>query len=236
MDTATQPALRVPRSATRFILYQRTELSRLGEKSLQRIERLTGPRGRHWALQLDATIRGRQVRRLYAKDIAAEMAALAPHLPSPCASVLDIGCGLATIDAALYRHLGPVRLHLVDRNVTERRIAYGFRPDAAFYNDNAAMLELLVANGVARSDIAFHDAASPIDVPSIDLVLSLLSWGFHYPIDTYLDLVADRLAPHGRVIVDVRKGTGDIDALRDRFAVVEPIIDDAKRVRVVAYR
>ena len=172
---------------------------------------------------------------MYARDIGTEFATLRPHLPEACNSVLDVGCGLAGIDAALHRYLGKVRMHLVDRDLTEQSIGYGYQRRAAFYNSVAATFELLRSNGVAPAEVEMHDADKPLDVGPVDLAISLLAWGFHFPIETFLDTVARSLGPAGRVIVDVRKGTDGIDVLQSRFRVVKRIVDDAKRSRVVAY-
>lgn len=39
----------------------------------------------------------------------------------------------------------------------------------------------------------------------LDLVISLVSWGFHFPVSTYLDQVHDLLREGGRLILDLRK-------------------------------
>ena len=43
---------------------------------------------------------------------------------------------------------------------------------------------------------------------SVDLIYSHMSWGFHYPLETYLDAAAEILKPSGRLILlvdEVRK-------------------------------
>ena len=74
------------------------------------------------------------------------------------------------------------------------------------------MLELskqaLCLAGISESNIYLIDAdpAKIADLRPVDLILSLHSWGFHYPISVYLDSVIKVLAPNGKIIIDIRRG------------------------------
>ena len=68
----------------------------------------------------------------------------------------------------------------------------------------------------------------------MELVISLISWGFHYPIQTYLDQVFALLAKGGTMIIDVRKQTEGLDMLGKRFAKVDVILEKSKYWRVLA--
>ena len=52
-----------------------------------------------------------------------------------------------------------------------------------------------------------------------DVVISIISWGFHYPVSTYLEDVHEALVPGGVAILDIRNGTDGVAALRRRFHV-----------------
>lgn len=52
-----------------------------------------------------------------------------------------------------------------------------------------------------------------------DLIISTISWGNHYPIQTYLKQVDRVLSKRGVLILDVRNGTGGIELLETKFAV-----------------
>merc|ERR1712151_810327 len=49
---------------------------------------------------------------------------------------------------------------------------------------------------------------------SVDLVLSIKSWGFHYPIEMHLAQITRILKPAGVIMVTLRRGTGGLRALR----------------------
>jgi len=87
------------------------------------------------------------------------------------------------------------------------------------------------------SIVAFrNDSLVPLRRGTVDLVVSLISWGFHYPVPVYLDQVRALLRPGGRVILDVRKETDGRAQLEARFPGVTTISETRKKERVVAER
>ena len=68
----------------------------------------------------------------------------------------------------------------------------------------------------------------------LDLVLSLISWGFHYPVGVYLDRVYELLNDDGRLILDVRTRTDGLNVLTQKFGSYEVILETAKYARVAA--
>jgi len=247
-------AMEIPAAAVPYILLQRTQhLGFLRSPWAMRLfwlaDRLAGGSGRdvfgspifHRAVRLEAAFRGGRVRRLYAAEIGAEFEALRLHLPARCASILDVGCGVAGIDALLYRHFAASspRIHLLDKTVTSDRIYYGFKGTAAFYNSLDVARALLRANGVPGDRITIHEAAPDFSVApdqELDLVISLISWGFHYPVATYLDPVHALLAADGRLILDVRGGTDGEEEVRQRFGAVRVIEERPRHRRLLAMK
>ncbi len=71
-------------------------------------------------------------------------------------------------------------------------------------------------------------------VASLDVVISLLAWGFHFPVSTYLDWVCSCLAAGGRLIMDVRRGTDGMKPLAARFSKLSVISETAKAQRICA--
>jgi SAM-dependent methyltransferase len=149
---------------------------------------------------------------------------------------MDIGCGLAGIDVFLCRHYGPeLELALLDREGRSPTF-HGFREQAAFYNSLAAARALLCANGVPGGRVRTYDADRDgfPDGGGFDLVISLLSRGFHYPVTTYLPPVVRSLAPGGRLIIDVRHGTDGEAQLAAAFGrAPAPIAQAARHRRLV---
>lgn len=143
---------------------------------------------------------------------------ITPHLLDllPMASagaspqVVDIGCGLAIYHlkiAAFYQ--GRATHLLVDRSANEvgKKRDYGFAVggEFAFYNSLECAVEILSANGVPRSQLRAVNASAQglqdIADDSADVVMSLLSWGYHYPISQYITQAVRMLRPlHGRLL------------------------------------
>lgn len=165
----------------------------------------------------------------YGEVIAAEYAELAPYLPEAVAAVLDIGCGVAGIDVHLARRYPDARLYLLDRTERAERIPYGYG-DGSFYNSLEAARELLWANGVDPERVETIEAPG-VELPRVDLVVSLLAWGFHLPVGAYLDRL--KLSPGGRVVLDLRLGTGGRAALAERLTFLAVVRRDGKAERTI---
>lgn len=174
--------------------------------------------------------------RTHYKDIKSEYGAelqntfdtFREYLPNTAENILDIGSGMAGIDVFLGKHYPGAILHLLDKQGKSPKINAGFNASAdqfAHYNDFDGALELLTANGV-ENPIVCHDIGKG-RFPDLlyDVVISLLSWGFHYPIQTY--------APRcrGVMIVDVRKGTGGEDELAEFGETI--IVHESRKFRRV---
>jgi SAM-dependent methyltransferase len=233
VDALPRP-IAVPDEALRFILLQRTQYHAKG-LLFRALGRLT----RRSPVAVEARWRGKEVRRAFNRDLAREYDELRPHLPAHATAILDIGCGVGGIDVLLHRHYGRPRLHLADRTQTSRKVYYGFEEKGAFYNSFDATRRLLVGNGIPERDLFLHEVGEEcrLDVHEpLDLVVSLISWGFHYPVAVYADQVHALLRPGGRAILDVRKGTDGLEQLKSRFARVERVSETPKKERVSCER
>lgn len=144
---------------------------------------------------------------------------------------LDIGCGLAGIDI-LINDFHEGIFHLVDYNRKDQRVYFGFNAQTAAYNSKARMDELIKIN--TDMTYKFFDADKDELSPKMqyDIVISLLSCGYHYPVETYLDYICNHLFPHGVFIADVRQGTNGINVLRKRFERVDVIAEENKAYKV----
>jgi SAM-dependent methyltransferase len=234
-------ALSIPDSAVAYILFQRaywrlpiTPLYRFLDKILPFQTPLY-----NLAIALESRFGTLQVKARYDADMRSEYASIRQALPAMCSSVLDIGCGVAGIDAFIYRHYGHqlIDFYLLDKTAVAKAVYYMFKPTGAFYNSLDVAQELLIRNGVPRDAVHALEANASYTIPtdaSFNVVLSLLSWGFHYPVATYLKAVQARLATNGVVILDVRKATDGLATLRRHFRQVDVIHETPKYDRVAA--
>lgn len=229
--------LSVPPSALLFILLQRTAyqsaiLSRL-------LRRVPAPASLLFA-RLESSLRREAIAARFVRGVQRDYKSIAGALPKDASAILDLGCGVAAIDVLLSRHYsdrGPVKLYLVDFEETSAQIDYGFSVTPSRYNSLRVAKEFLLANKVPVSTIHFVSPEQILrasDVPPLQLVISTLAWGFHFPVETYAPVVSAAMAPEGRLILDIRVGTDGIERLRDYFPVVEVIEETEVRCRVVA--
>lgn len=126
------------------------------------------------------------------------------HLPDPCWGLLDVGSGLGGIDVLLARHYADDQpyIHLLDGEDD----APEMRLHRNTFNSMKVAREFQRANGIRMDRFGYFTTATS-DLPRpYDLVLSLGSWCFHYPPDTYLPLLLSGGGLHldSVIIVDVR--------------------------------
>lgn len=140
------------------------------------------------------------------REIASLLADLAPK------RVADIGCGYAFFDLFVARDLKS-DVVLIDLESNEHR-HFGFKDEGAAYSSLERAKELLRANGVPAKQITTLNPRdkAPEKLKPVDLAVSFLSCGFHYPVDLYLPFLDQALVPGGAAIFDLRETTAQAQA------------------------
>lgn len=135
---------------------------------------------------------------------------------------IDIGCGIGFGLLGLLTIYGPEHRFVgVDRNTQSSKVSYGFSEEPSAYNSLQLTRDILIAAGVSADHIECVDMdLEPFPRGSADIITSTYAWGFHFPVQAYLEDVEAVLAPDGVVIIDVRRGLGQEAILRKRFDVV----------------
>lgn len=168
---------------------------------------------------------------IYSEDMAAEAECLAPLLQGP--RILDIGAGLGGYWAFIQDYRFDVfQLDVLDYNRVESVIKYGFKESNArqAYSLDGNLKKLLERNGAENLLRNTFDAevGLPPDC-QYETIVSLYSWGFHYPFAIYADVAYKHLVPGGRIILDARlKGMSDITN-DSRFQILEERPNPAKQ-------
>ena len=136
--------------------------------------------------------------------------------------VVDIGAGLGMYHIflrQLLRSRGKLSHHYVfDRDATGSVIGLhaGFHSSTGtfpFYSSLACATDIAHASGFRKDEWsainASRDALLGLGEGSVDIVISLVSWGFHYPVNTYAEEVKAILKPRtGRLIITPKLATG----------------------------
>ncbi|MBQ4824706.1 class I SAM-dependent methyltransferase [Leisingera sp. HS039] len=139
----------------------------------------------------------------------------------------DIGCGYAFASLLLHRRYG-CSIALIDIEEGNSR-HFGFEGEGAGYTSLETARAFLEKNGVPAGKITTinpktEDTAA---LGAFDLVISLASCGFHYPVGTYQDLFSSQISPGGGIVLDIRKGSGGIGAMKS-FGTVKVLAKHGK--------
>ena len=230
----------IPSEAFRYILFQRTQYLKSPHYGrLYRLAKKVVPF--ESIVQIESHLFKKHIAKSYFNDMQRELENLKPHLPQQPSAILDIGCGIAGIDALLFDHYGgQCNIYLLDKTGMEEKVFYQFESKGAVYNSLDLAVEFLTKNGVDPKQIKTQEATSDNEVmfgeQKFELIISLISWGYHYPVSTYLQEAYECLEPGGRLIIDVRKGNNQTDEIRGVFGNATVIDEDRKAQRTLAIK
>ncbi|MBN1350929.1 hypothetical protein JXJ21_16030 [candidate division KSB1 bacterium] len=232
----------IPNEAVKYILFQRTAYLRLANTlPCKLINKVLPFSIYNQIVELESRLFSSQIALMYEADMRSEYLSIKKILPETCSSILDIGCGVAGLDVFLSNHYSSYRptLYLLDKTHVEKSVWYGIKNKGAFYNSLDISKQVLIQNYIPESHIHILEATDNNDINidcKISLIVSLISWGFHYPVETYLEKVHNLLTEGGVLILDIRKDTEGIDVISRVFGNVEIIFDRKRYQRVVVWK
>ena len=157
-----------------------------------------------------------------------EIKLIKSYLPKKAENIMDIGCGLGIINIYLNEiYNNRPNFFLLDKNKIDKKIKYGFSRDYESYNDLNETRNLLLNNNININSIITIDVEKNIKIDNkIDLVISLKSMGYHYPIDVYLPLFATCCDENTIFIFDVTEGYYKESLFRKYFDTVNIIYEE----------
>lgn len=152
-------------------------------------------------------LRGKEWDRAYGQQLRDTAKAIAPFIPQPLGAILDIGGGMGGIDALLVAQFGTPETHvaILDGLACKPTVADHDQP----YSSGPEATAFLRANGVRRStmltcELGKDPAAFAQLSPTVDLVLSVQAWCFHFEPRIYCAAAMAVSKPGTRWILDVR--------------------------------
>ena len=148
-------------------------------------------------------------------------------LPSNASNILDIGCGLAILDIFLAQNYEKPNFFLIDKNKVDLKIKYGFSKNYESYNNLNETKKILLANNILDEQIFLNNAEEKIDInKKMDLVLSIKSMAFHYPLENYLDLLRRVCTKNTEFIFDISTERYQLDSLSEYFEKIDVIYEE----------
>ncbi len=190
----------IPPGIIKYILFQRTHYLVLPNRKLfiKIINKLSRESWFNIVITLESIFRKGAIRKLYTEDMLKEYNEIKDFLPVKCLRILDIGCGIGGINFFIFKHYNQnIEFHLLDKSIIDQNIHFGFRDNASFYNSLKLAKQFLNLNSIPKKNIYTHEATPDYSISingTVDLIISLLSWGFHYPVAIYLERVSELLS------------------------------------------
>ena len=147
------------------------------------------------------------------------------YLPKNINNVLDIGSGLGIINIFINDNFNnDVDFTLIDKNYIEKKVSYGFDEKGQFYNDFNVTLNFLTINGIKEEKLNLINVDSKhIINKKFDLVISLLSLGYHYPINQYVEFFKKNTHRDTKFIFDIAEEYNDFNEIAKMFHSIDII-------------
>ena len=125
-------------------------------------------------------------------------------------SILDIGCGLA-FESEMFQKKYNSNLFLLDGDFDntkdkERDVRYGNVETFKFYNKLDTLKESFDERNLKYTFVDATDIQLDNNI-KFDLVYSIMSCGFHYPLNTYAKLIKNHTTSNSKIIIDIRNDT-----------------------------
>jgi len=228
--------LQLSTEASPYILLQRIDTQRWNPSNwLPEHQRPFDGLYRNLLLKLESMVRHQSICNQYLDQMQTEFQELKPHLPETADTVLDIGCGMAGIDLFLWQHYrsNQPKINLFDKSEISDDLYYEFYDQAAFYNSLQTARKNLTLNGIPDSKIQTIEATQENlnTLQDVDICISLYSWGFHYPVETYIEGVTEILTEQGNVILDIRKETERVSKDTNGFQICEEAFENVIKIK-----
>jgi len=139
--------------------------------------------------------------------------------------ILELGCGLGRMSIFLNKkHPSNSKYHLADMScitpTPTKSSRYGWDP-GTWYNDLELTKEFCEINGLVNFEIIDLATGSITLLRDIDFIFSVMSVGFHYPIEQYMDILKLVAKPDALIIFGVRKGFYENKIFLNQFKSVE---------------
>jgi hypothetical protein len=142
----------------------------------------------------------------YLKITFSEYEIIKDFIKSP-KQVLDLGCGLGRMSVFINSQLQDSSIHyiLADSTEVKGKPSYGWNK-GGFYNDLSLTRDFAIEHGLKNFEILDICKEGITTLKNIDLVVSFLAAGFHFPIEDYINDLLKISVREVTMIFGVRRG------------------------------
>jgi len=120
--------------------------------------------------------------------------------------ILELGCGLGRMSVYINKQLDyEPEFILADFDEISKKIKYGWNPGNIFYNKLETTRQFCIENNLRRFEIFNLAERNISELKNVDLVISVMSVGFHYPIEQYMKTLLNITTQDVVMIFGVRK-------------------------------
>ena len=161
-------------------------------------------------------------------DFLKEFNSIKSYLPKSSKNILDIGCGLGVINIYLNDYYSKKSYFtLIDKNYVDKKVAYGFNNNSESYNKLEITKDILILNGFKIEQLQLIDADENFVLNNkYELIISLFSMGYHYPIENYIDIIKKISTKSTKVIFDLSMEYNELNKVKKYFNKVVIIKND----------
>lgn len=151
------------------------------------------------------------------------------YLSYPPSKILDIGCGLAW-ESRMFNEKYNSELWLLDGDVGKNDSKSALSSDASwhdnsedflFYHSLQALREELEKLGTKNYHLIDTNNINISKDVKFDLITSWVSCGFHYPVNTYIDLIRKHSHDNTVIVMDLRKRKRADTVFEDNLDIVQ---------------
>ena len=191
----------LPKKAARLVILQRIEIL---SPLLARIRKLFG-RYIFSSFITKYFLNSNKVSDEYYKIMLKEFSTIEKYITSNDKSFLSIGGGIGGLELIINKKFENNIYYFIERNYVSKKVKYGWGGvvnDEA-YNDLRLQKEFLNINGMRDDQINIFDFDSDkLPENKFDVIISLLSLGYHYDFSLYIEYLKKVSKTNTRIIFD----------------------------------
>jgi len=226
-----------------LILLQRTDIQKSNSIILKNINRLTKNKFNivnvlFHSLSYNKVFYAYEIETVNESNLLCKL--ILEEFPEKNLTILDIGVGIGGYHKKWIReHSHSSTLYIMDNSEFNiRALSYGHGDSDRYYN--SLFLTKNFLNNVDSSKVKVESIEIKKDYPGkipnhLDLIVSFISWGFHYSLENYWSTIIQRMSLNSSIIlVDVRKNSQSYSFLKEQTNFsLEIISSDFKSDRIL---